>query len=232
MSVRATSLASLVAVAARLPLAAPAAAGVPRRIRRRQRLSPVASEVRLGGDDGADPPGGRFRARRSTCAPSRWPIPIGWSSTCRRSRSSSRPRPARSGRGLIKAFRFGLVMHGRLAHRDRSRASGPRRQSLRARCRQRPAGAPGARPRRRSTARRSCAPSRSRAARRSAAAPSPSSHQPDERSAPDDRDRSRPWRHRQRHQGARAARWKRRSCSNSRCCCATRSKRPANTAWP
>ena len=31
--------------------------------------------------------------------------------------------------------------------------------------------------------------------------------------------------------GPRAASWRSRSCSNSRCCCATRSRRPANTAW-
>ena len=51
-------------------------------------------------------------AKRSTCAPSRSPIPTVSSSTCRRSPSSFRPRTGETGRGLIKAFRYGLVMQG------------------------------------------------------------------------------------------------------------------------
>ena len=132
-----------------------------------------------------------------------------------------------SGRGLVKAFRYGLVMHGRLAYRARSDAAGADRKGLRARSRGRPAGAARARSGRRPTAKPSCATLRrntpptlatSGAARSASRAPS-------RRSAADDRDRSRAWRPRYRHGRASGESWKRRSCSISRCCCATSSRR-------
>ena len=50
--------------------------------------------------------------RPSGSAPSRSPIPIAWSSIFPRPCSSCRPNPAKAGRGLIKAYRYGLVMAG------------------------------------------------------------------------------------------------------------------------
>ena len=112
------------------------------------------------------------------------------------------PKTGEAGRGLIKAFRFGLVMQGgsrividlaRPARIDKAFVLDAANDQP-ARLVARPRGQPTARP--------SCAPSRSTTARRSAAA----SRRADaggraRRSAPAGRDRSRPWRHRQRHQG-------------------------------
>ena len=161
---------------------------------------------------------------RSSCAPSRWPIPIGWSSTCRRSISSL---PAGVGHRRARADQ-GVPLRpgdaGRLADRVRPDRSGQDRQVLRAGGRQRPAAAAGARARGRSTAPPSCSRSAPKAGPscgpRSArpTPPSAPSRRADGQarraggSAPGGRDRSRPWRHRQRHPGRAAASRKRRWC--------------------
>ena len=134
-------------------------------------------------------------------------------STCRRSTSSCRAKTGEAGRGLVKAFRFGLVMQGgsRIVHRCHQ--AGADRQGLRAR---RGDGQPArlvldlAATDRDSFMRTIAAENRAgRRGRPARSSPTPQ-HSGDPR--PIDRARSRPWRHRQRHRGRRAARWKRTSC--------------------
>ena len=122
---------------------------------------------------------------------------------------------------------------GRLAHGHRPGQAGANRQGLRARIEQRSAGAAGARSDGRRSRSVSCAPSRSKTARRTAATAAP----PAVDAGAKRRIRAR-WSSSIRAMAAsttarapRAANWKSRSFSNSRCCCATRSKNPASTAW-
>ena len=58
------------------------------------------------------PDSSSISTRRSSSAPLRWPIPIGWSWISRRSTFSFPPGTGNAGRGLVKAFRYGLVMPG------------------------------------------------------------------------------------------------------------------------
>ena len=130
---------------------------------------PVASGVRLGGDDTltrvvADF-SEKFDIRAFTLAdPYRVVIDMPQVTF------QFPPKTGEAGRGLIKAFRYGLVMPGGSRIVIDLTRPGADRESLRARGRQRPAGAADARPCGRPTARRSCAPSRSRTAPRRAAA--------------------------------------------------------------
>ncbi len=79
--------------------------------RRRRCRFPVASDARLAGDGKQT----RFVLdldQAITFRAFRWPIRIGWSSISRRSTFSFPPGAGTAGRGLIKAFRYGLVMPG------------------------------------------------------------------------------------------------------------------------
>ena len=179
--------------------------------------------------------------RPSPSAPSRWPTPIGWWSTFPRSIFSLPAGTGAGGRGLVKAFRYGLVMPGGSRIVFDLTGPGQDRQFLRAGCRQRPAGAAGARTgggrphRLRAVARsgepaRTAAGNRRRAAGNGSAAPAaPPKPAAAGRRPSGRRDRSRPWRHRQRHAG-RAARARRTWCWPLGWRCATGWKRAANTA--
>ncbi len=109
---------------------------------------PVARDVRVGGDDGADPlRHGLHRARSILRAftlanPYRVVIDMPQVSAfqLRPKTGENRPRP---GRGV--PLRPGHA--GRLPHRDRPGQAGADREGVRARCPGRPAGAGGARPR-------------------------------------------------------------------------------------
>ena len=143
------------------------------------------------------------------------------------------PKTGETGRGLVKAFRFGLVMQGgsrivldvaKPVRIDKAfvldAAEGqPARLVLDLAATDR------------DTFMRTLALDKPAAARRAAAPRARARAAQQGRSAADRRARSRPWRHRQRHQGRERRDGKGRSCSISRCCCATSSRRPANTAW-
>ena len=106
MAVRAASWAFLGLLFAGAASAAerPAAAGRPTHIRSRPTRGSAATRRR--------PASSWTSAARSTCAPLRWPTLIGSSSTFPQVTFQLPPKAGESGRGLIKAFRFGLVMQG------------------------------------------------------------------------------------------------------------------------
>ena len=178
---------------------------------------PVATDVRLGGDDTQT----RLvidLSQKIESAPSRSPTLTGWSSTCHRSRSSSRRETGEVGRGLIKAFRYGLVMQGgsrmvidltRPARIDKAFVLDPVDDQ--------PARlvldlAAGDRETFMRTSRSTTGPGQGRPQNRER----DRDGRPAARSAPARGARSRTRRHRQRHQGRRAASWRRPSSSNSR----------------
>ena len=99
--------------AAALLCSDPAIVGAPRGVDRRTVAASIFPSPRMSAWPATPSRPASFSTstRRSSFAPFRWPIPIAWSSIFPRSAFSFRPALAR-GRGLVKAFRYGLVMPG------------------------------------------------------------------------------------------------------------------------
>ena len=176
---------------------------------------PVATDVRLGGDDKQTrlvvdfEPEGRSRRLHA-----RRPLPRGDRPAAGRLQAAAQGRRAGARPGQGVPLRPDHA--GRLAHRARHQGSGAGGQGLHARRRRRPAGAAGHRlerhrPRKLPAQHFAGQPhQRSAAIKQTEAAPAD-----ERRSAPAHRHRSRPRRHRQRHQIVRAGRTRKTSCSPS-----------------
>ena len=205
--------------------------GVPARPRQRGRDDlPVASDVRLAGDDSLT----RFVVDLAASVDIRaftlanpYRVVIDMPQVTFQLPAEDRE----TGRGLIKAFRFGLVMQGgsRMVI-DLARPARIDKAFVLDAANDQPARLvlDLAATDRESFLRTIALDSRPPEPRQTEA---PAERQAEQRSAAADRDRSRPWRHRQRHQGA-----ERRAREEHRArflpgAAATRSRRPANTAW-